>query len=163
MQQFTAWPWMDGMTEYKMYLVLHITSGTPTIEDGILLQGNRIYIPPVLYERTLHDLHGSHKGIEKMQHLARAHFCWPRIDANILDYMRRYTTCTRYKATQAVQPMLPRDIPDRPWQELATDYFTHNGKEHILIAEPFSKYPFIFRTRSKTSDSLVQCLQYLIS
>ena len=60
--------------------------------------------------RTLSDLHNSHKGIEKMQHLARAHVFWPRIDADILNYVKRCTICTRYKVTQVVQPMLPREI-----------------------------------------------------
>ena len=98
-----------------------------------------------------------------MQYLARAHVYWPGIDADILDYVRGCTICTRYKVTQAVQPMLPRDIPDISWQELAADYFTLNNREYLLITDPFSKYPFLSRTHSKTSDSLVQCLQDLIS
>ena len=59
--------------------------------------------------------------------------------------------------------MLLRDITDKPWKELATYYFTHNNKDYLLIADPFSKYQFIFRVHSKTLDSLVQCLQDLFS
>ena len=59
--------------------------------------------------------------------------------------------------------MLPCDIPDGPWQELTTDYFTHYGKEYLLLADPFSKYPFIFKVHSKTSDSIANCLQDLFS
>ena len=60
-----------------------------TIEDGILLQGNRIFIPSELYERTFHDLHDNHKAVEKIQHFARAHVYWPGIDVDILDYVRQ--------------------------------------------------------------------------
>ena len=59
-----------------------------------------------------------------MTHLARAHVYWPGIDANILDYVRHCTIYTKYNVTQVVQPMLPWDIPDIPWQEVAADYFT---------------------------------------
>ena len=61
------------------------------------------------------------------------------------------------------QPMLPRDIPDGPWQELAVDYCTPYSKDYLLITDPFSKYPFIYRVHSKTSDSLIQCLEDLFS
>ena len=46
--------------------------------------------------------------------------------------------------------MLPHGIPDGPWQEITTDYFTHFGKDYLLIADPFNKYPYIFKVHSKT-------------
>ena len=99
-----------------------------TIKDGVLLKGNRVCIPPELHNRTLYDLHDSHQGIEKMTHITRANVYWPGIDANIADYVRRCTICTKHKASQTVQPMLPCDIPDGPWQELAANYFTHKAR-----------------------------------
>ena len=57
--------------------------------------------------------------------------------------------------------MLPQDIPDGPWQELAADYFIYKGKEYLLIADTFSKYPFIYKVHSKTSDSVTHHLQDL--
>ena len=59
--------------------------------------------------------------------------------------------------------MLPRDIPDSPWQELAADYFKHKSKDYLLIANTFSKYPFIYKVHSKTTDSIIHCLQDLFS
>ena len=59
--------------------------------------------------------------------------------------------------------MLCWDIPDRPWQELATDDFTFNGRKYLQIVGTFIKYPFIHRTHSKTFETLIQSLQDLIS
>ena len=98
-----------------------------------------------------------------MTHIARSNMYWPGIDADISDYVRRCTICTKYKASQSTQPMLPWDIPDSPWQELAADYFTHKGKDYLLIADMFSKYPFIYKVHSKTTDSIINCLQDLFS
>ena len=134
-----------------------------TIEDGVLMKGNCICIPPELHDRTLYDLHDSHQGIEKMTHIARSNVYWPGIDADISDYARRCTICTKYKASQGTQPMLPWDIPDSPWQELAADYFTHKGKDYLLIADTFSKYPFVYKVHSKTTDSIINRLQDLFS
>ena len=66
-----------------------------TTEEGILLKGNRICIPPELYERTLHDLHNNHQGIKKMTHLAWAHVYLPGIEADILNYIKHCTICIR--------------------------------------------------------------------
>ena len=60
------------------------------------------------------------------------------------------------------QLMLPRDVPDSPWQELAADFFTHNHEEYLLIVDTYSKYPFIYQT-SKTAESINKKLQNVIS
>ena len=132
-----------------------------TAEEGVLLKSSRICIPQELHDRTLYELHDSHQGKEKMTHIARSKVYW--VYADITDYVRCCTICAKHKASQAIQPMLPSDIPDGPWQELATDYFTHSGKDYLLITDPFSKYPFIFKVHSKTSDSISSCLQDLFS
>ena len=41
------------------------TGGDLIVEDGVLLKGNRVCIPPGHYNRTFYDLHDSHIGVEK--------------------------------------------------------------------------------------------------
>ena len=154
--------WPGGMRDVP-YIACHFwgTRDELTIEDGVLLKGNGVCIPPELHDRTLYDLHNSHQGVEKMTHLARTNIYWPRIDVDIADYVKYCTICARHKASQIVQPIIPTDIPNGPWQELATNYFTHYSKDYLLIADPFSKYLFIYRVHSKISDSPTQHLQYV--
>ena len=95
-----------------------------TVENGILLKGDRVCIPPELNERMLSNLHGNHRGIEKMRHLSQNTVYWPRLDTNIANYVNHCKTCTKHKAKKAVQPKLPIDVPDSPWQDLAADFFT---------------------------------------
>ena len=93
----------------------------------------------------------------------RKTFYWSRMDANIAKYIKQCRICTQYKATQAMQPMIPRDIPVGPWQDLATDVFKHKNTEYLIIADTFSKNPFIYRTTSKTADTIIQKFKMLIS
>ena len=104
-----------------------------SIEEGLKMKGNCICIPPELYNRSLHELHETHLGIEKMQHTARATLYWPGIDADIVEYIKRCKTCTQHKTTQHIQPMIPRDVPGAPSQDLAVDFFNFKGKEYLLI------------------------------
>ena len=73
---------------------------------------------------------------------------WSGINADIANYVCWCTICTKHKASPPAQPMLPRDIPNAPWQEIAADYLTHKCKEYLLICNPISKYPFLYKVMS---------------
>ena len=45
--------------------------------------------------------------------------------------------------------MLPRDIPDGPWQDIAVDYMMFKGHEYLIICDTFSKYPFVYKVTAK--------------
>ena len=96
-----------------------------SIEEGLLMKEDCICIPPELYIRSLHEMH---LGIEKMQHRARATLYWPGIDMDIVEYVKRCKTCTQDKVTQHIQPMIPRDVLEAPWQDLAADFFQFQGQ-----------------------------------
>ena len=64
------------------------------------------------------------------------------MDTDIIEYVKHCKICTKHKATQAIQPMIPKDVPEGPWQDLAADFFQNNNTEHLLIADTFIKYPF---------------------
>ena len=134
-----------------------------SIEEGLIMKGNCICIPPELYDRSLHKLHKMHMGIEKIQHRARATLYWPGIDTDIVEYVKKCKTCTQHKATQHIQLMIPRDVPEAPWQDLTADFFNFKGKEYLLIGDTFSKYPFTFRMTTKTADTVIQKLTQLFS
>ena len=98
-----------------------------------------------------------------MQAQAREAVYWPGIDADISDYVSWCTICTKHKASLPAQPMIPRDILDDPWQDIAADYMTHKGHEYLIICNAFSKYPFVYKVTSKSAQSLCMHLLELIS
>ena len=108
-----------------------------TVEDSVL-KGSRICIPCELHDRTICELHDCHQGVEKMSHIARSNIYWPSIDA---DYVRHCSICAKHKASQAVQPMLPGNGPDGPWQDIAANCFTHYLLQtHLANTHSYSKF-----------------------
>ena len=67
------------------------------------------------------------------------------------------------KPLPPAQPMLPREVPDGLWQEIAADYLTHQGKEYLLICDLLSKYSFLYKVTTKFAQSLCACLLDLIT
>ena len=62
----TGWP--KDIKEVPCLLRLHWQHReTLIIEDGLVLQGEALVIPPAKRERVLHQLHQFHQGIKKSQ------------------------------------------------------------------------------------------------
>ena len=89
-----------------------------------------------------------------MQHRARATLYYPGIDVDIIQYVKCCKTCIQHKATQHTQPMIPRDVPEAPWQDLAANFFKFKNKEYLLVTDTFSKYPFTFKISQRQQTLL---------
>ena len=49
-------------------------------------------------------------------------------------------TCQEYQPAQQKQPLLPYDIPLRPWQRIATDLFVWNNTNYLVVVDYYSNY-----------------------
>ena len=124
-----------------------------SIDDGLLLKGQRIAIPACLREEYLQRLHHGHLSATKVQQNARQHLYWPGLDADIIDYTRRCQECIK-RSLPPKEPLQAHDVPQQPWERIAMDYFYSDGKLYILICDYFSKFPFLFQTRTTAWTSL---------
>ena len=116
---------------------------TLTIEDSLVLRGEALVIPPAKRERTLHQLHQFHQGIMKSQLLAHGSFFWPSINKAIEEVVHQCETCTWFQSQNAAAPLTPTPTPSHPWQMCATDIFTLEGIDHLVVGEFYSKMIFI--------------------
>ena len=54
-----------------------------SIEQGYLIWGLRVIIPPNLREPILKELHWSHPGVARIKSMARSHVWWPQLDSDL--------------------------------------------------------------------------------
>ena len=94
--------------------------------DGLLLKGPRIVIPSCLREEYLERMHYGHLSASKIQDNARQHLYWPRLDADITNFVRRCQECIK-KAHPPKEPLQAHDVPSQPWEHIAMDHFYQNG------------------------------------
>ena len=116
---------------------------TLTINDGLVLQGEALIIPPAKRERTLHQLHQFHQGITKSQLLTCGSFFWPSINKAIKEVVCQCETYTQFQSQNAAAPLTPTPTPSRPWQMCATDIFTLEGIDHLVVGDFYSKMIFV--------------------
>ena len=116
---------------------------TLTIEDGLVLRGEALIIPPAERERVLHQLHQFHQGIMKSQLLAHRSFFWPGINKAIKEVVCQCETCTQFQSQNAAAPLTPTPIPSHPWQMCATDIFMLEGVDHLVVGYFYLKMIFV--------------------
>ena len=112
---------------------------TLTVEDGLVLQGEALAIPPTKRERTLQQLHQFHQGTTKSQLLACGSFFWPSINEAIEEVVCQCEACTQFQSQNAAAPLTLTPTPLHPWQMCATDIFTLVGIDHLGVGDFYSK------------------------
>ena len=100
-----------------------------TIEDGLVLHGEALIIPPLEGERILHQLLQFHQGITKCQLLVCRCVFWPGINKAIEEFAHQCETCTQFQAQNTAAP----------WQMCASDIFTLKGADYLICGDFYFK------------------------
>ena len=80
--------------------------------------------------------------------LARTCIYWPGMEADVTDYIKWCLTCIEC-SNLPVETLKPYEVPPRPWVKIGVDFFQdHLGKKHLIMADYFSKFPYVFPVAS---------------
>ena len=123
-----------------------------TIKDSLCFKGQRIIIPATIQHDVLSRLHASHQGAEKTKLRARSSVFWVNLNKDIDELTRACDVCQEFQRKQPREPLIPSDIPPRPWHTIATDLFYYED-EYLLIADYFSKFQFVQKVPRGHSNS----------
>nr|XP_054752822.1 uncharacterized protein K02A2.6-like [Lytechinus pictus] len=134
-----------------------------SIEDGVLPKGSRVFIPKALTQEFLDKLHDAHQGVIKSQLLAKNSIYWHGINSHIEERVKSCPICQEYGKSQTPEPLHPHDIPTRPWQVIATDLFHLDGKEYLLVADVYSKFPIVKKLQHTTSANIISLIKEIFS
>ena len=133
-----------------------------SVEDGLVLKGERVLIPTTMRSYILRNIHAGHQGMEKCKLRAKTCVYWKGINADIERTVKTCSICQSNQSSQQAETLLPHDIPDGPWQVLATDIFHLDGNDYVIVADYYSKMPFVRRlTSNSTSATVISVLKQL--
>lgn len=101
-------------------------------EDGLVLFRGKVYVPDDLQLRRdivkmHHDLLGpGHPGRFKTYELLSREFWWPGMSVFVRDYVDGCATCqmTKPRNHPAHVPLVPNEVPERPFGTITTDFIT---------------------------------------
>ena len=98
------------------------------------------YVPSTLRKEMLQRIHHGYMGIEKSKRRARDALYWPLINQHITEMVSKCTTCLEHRKENIKEPIIPFRIPTLPWEVVATDLFTLDNSDYLLIVDYQSRY-----------------------
>ena len=125
-----------------------------SVQQGLLMRGGRIIIPPSLRQEILGKIHAGHQGITKCRERARQSVWWPRMSKELENLVKNCTECCR-EQRQRHQPLIPSPLPELTWQKVATDLFEWKQHTYLLIVDYYSRYIEIARLKSTNADEVI--------
>ena len=108
-----------------------------SIQQGLLMRGNGIVIPPPLGKELLGNIHDGHQGIAKCRGEARQSIWWPGISRDLEVLVHNCQECLKAQGRRS-QPLIPSQLPELPWQSVATDLFEWKNLAYLLIEDYYS-------------------------
>ncbi len=135
-----------------------------SLEDGILFYGERMIVPQSLHQEYLERIHLGHLGITKGQNRAKESIFWKDMSKQIADYIGDCRECLINARSNAKEPMMPHQMATGPWQVVSSDMFEYDNNTYVLVADQFSKMPFVRNLGKNTrSKQVIDFLEALFS
>lgn len=88
-----------------------------SVQDGLVLKGERLVVPQSMREEIKQKLHQSHLGIQGCLRRGREVVYWPGMYKDIEDFISSCSVCKSYQTDQQKEPMISHEIPSRPWEK----------------------------------------------
>ena len=131
-----------------------------SVQDQVLLWGNRVVVPPQGRARVIDGLHEAHPGIARMKALARGLVWWPGIDEALENKVKTCSVCQQHRAAPAEARLHPWDWPEKPWSRLHLDYAGPiHGTMFLVLIDAHSKRMDVFPVHSATTSATLECLR----
>ena len=90
-----------------------------------------------------------------MQTASKRHFILARNVLQIEDNVSKCFVCSQFQKAQAREPMIMRDLPDRPWSRIGSGLFEFNGIHYLLSVDYYSKWIEVAKLDDLTSNNVI--------
>lgn len=163
-RKFSQWR-VDNNTLYK-----YVECKYPELSDIDIDSWKRV-IPRSERNRLISIAHDTptsgHLGVYKTFHKLSNQYYWPKMRADVANYIRRCKMCTCNKPEQKAPPgfMVGRPYVTRPWELISADLVgplpksSHGYLYILVVVDYFSKFPVFFPLRSATGSSVVKSIE----
>lgn len=127
--------------------------------QGLVFRGEQLVVPLSLRKDMLNQLHSSHIGTGGCVRRAREILYWPRMSAEIRDFVSRCTICQTHRPEQAREELQPHELPSRPWQKLAADLFVLGQQTFLIVVDYWSSFFEVVEIHRKTAQTVITQLK----
>ena len=84
-----------------------------SVEDGLIMKGERVVIFQIVQSEVLERLHAGHQGIEKCKLRAKSCVYLDDIKKDLEEMVKRCPTCQELRKSNAKETLKPQEAPTR--------------------------------------------------
>ena len=123
-------------------------------ENGIIVvDGNKLYLPPGSHKNALSQLHEGHCGYSKTLQTARSIYFWPSMKLDIRAMIDNCEPCQQLKPSKPVEPFITTTA-NFPMEQISIDLFHVAGKTYMVTADRFSGYLWVDLLRTQCTKAV---------
>ena len=134
-----------------------------TIEDGILMKGQKIIIPTSLKQQYIDKIHAGHTGIGSCLKKAREFIFWVNYSKDIQEAVEKCSLCQEQQNVLMTNQRYVSEVPPHPWHTLGSDLFYHKQLDFLVVVDYFSKFLIVRKIPNSTSSAIIKELDSIFS
>ena len=85
------------------------------------------------------------------------------MSARIEETVAACALCAEHSRANAKEPLIPMEIPERPWAKVGADLYELNNQHCLLIVDCFSKWPEISKLDNLSAKNVISYTKSQIS
>ena len=135
-----------------------------SMKGGVLLRGDRLFVPKLLRQRVFDIIHETHLGITKSLQLLRTKVWWPKMDEFVRSRIRACVHCLSVQPRSKHEPYRMTVLPN-VWENIHVDICgpLPDGLSILGIVDEGSRWPHIYVIRSTKTETVVKKLTDLFT
>ena len=150
--------------EFKKFQITNgvLYRSTTKTDDTSHLQ---LVLPTRYRKRAITMLHNDlgHQGVERTQSLARDRFYWPKMSAEIEEWVKHCGRCLARKANQKIAAPLETIKTHAPMELVCMDFLClepdrSNHRSILVVTDHFTRYAQAFPTKDQTAATVAKVL-----
>ena len=158
----TGWP--NQRKDYPTTIMEHWNHRDELVyQDDMIFKGDRIVIPKEMRPEMLMRVHEGHLGIEKCRARARMALFWPDMNADIEQTVANCGTCQMHRTANTKETLVNHPIPNLPREMVASDLFTLDGRDYVLVVDYYSNYPEVEHLPDTRSETVINKLKAILA
>ena len=134
-----------------------------TIEDGILMKGQKIIIPTSLKQQYIDKIHAGHTGIGSCLKKGREYIFWVNYSKDIQEAVEKCSLCQEQQNVLMTNQRYVSEVPPHPWHTLGSDLFYHKRLDFLVVVDYFSKFLIVRKIPNSTSSAIIKELDSIFS
>ena len=130
------------------------------IENDLIVCDSKIFIPPTFVKEFCEMSHASHAAVSRTISAAKQRFYWPKMTADLKEFVKHCKACAQYQASQPREPLIHTRAM-YPMEQLSMDLFEITGRHFVLIVDRYSNYTFVGELKQLSTQYITKFLNII--